>query len=166
MKNTKKTIGLIILTNTEKAVLQVRGDFNVEKDEKETYQGASQLTVHGSIAKNESEIDALLRETKEELGEEFANLVQGRSLDLIELNKTENENMSVTNFGFRIVEKDLEKIKINERTRASIRLISKDEISDIRELKPSDRESDIDKNEIAMFPDDIKAIKLAFEKLV
>jgi hypothetical protein len=162
----KKTVGLLALTNTGKATLQVRGNFNVEKNEPETYTGATQLTIHGSLKENEREIDALLRETREELGKEFANLVQGRSLDLIELNKVENKNFLITNFGLRIDENDLKKIKIDERTGTSIRLISKNEISKIRELKPSERLSGVkNKNDIAMFPDDIEAVRLAFEKL-
>lgn len=166
----KKDIGLIVLVDTQErglvAVLQVRGNFNVEKNEQETYVGASQLTAHGGINEGESKIDALLRETREELGEEFANLIQGRTLDLKELNRVENENMSVVNFGLTVAKQDLEKIKIDERTGGSIRLVTKDEIDNIRELKASDRlNSIIDKNEIAMFPDDIGAVKLAFEKL-
>lgn len=160
MKIMKKTVGLILITNTGKAVLQVRGNFNIERNEPETYADATQLTVHGSIEKNESEIDALLRETREELGKEFANLVQGKALELREINRVENEEISVVNFGLSIAEKDLEKIK-----GAKMRPISKNEIANIRELKPSDREKSIDKNEIAMFPDDIEAVKLAFEKL-
>mgnify|MGYP000639802521 CR=1 FL=1 len=157
----KKTVGLIVLANTQDrglvAVLQVRGDFNTEKNNEETYRGACQLTVHGSINEGESEIDALLRETREELGEEFTNLVQGSPL--YELNRIENEDISVTNLGFRIAEEDLEKIK-----NAKIRLISKEDVNNICELKPSDRECGVDENDIAMFKDDIEAVKLAFEK--
>lgn len=166
----KKTVGLIVLANIQDhglvAALQVRGDFNSEKDNQETYRGASQLTLHGSINEGETEKEALLREAKEELGEEFANLIQGKALDLEELNRTEDEKISVINFSFRIAEKDLDKIKINERTGASIRLIVKDEIKNIRELKLTEKLNGIEnKNDIAMFPDDIEAVKLAFEKI-
>jgi hypothetical protein len=166
----KRTVGFIILTNIPDpvgtvAILQTRGKFNYEKRSSETYAGATQISVHGSIEGDESEFEALVRETREELGEEFANLVQGRSLDLIKLNGIENENISIVNFDFRIAEKDLEKIKLDERTVAKIRLITKNDIVNIRELKPSERLTGIDKNEIAMFPDDIEAVKLAFEKL-
>lgn len=159
----KKTVGLIVITDTEKAALQVRGNFNFEKNSPETYRGAYQLTTHGSVGKGETEKDALLREIKEELGEEFANLVHGSTLE--EINRVENKKISVANFGLRIAEKGLKKIKIDERTGASIKLISKDKINNIRELKPSDREKGVNKNEIAMFSDDIEAVKLAFEKL-
>ncbi len=153
----KKTVGLILITDTGKAVLQVRG-FNTEKNEQETYRGANQLTVHGNIKKGETEREALLRETKEELGGEFAKLLQYQTLE--ELNKIKNDKISVTNFGFRITEKDLETIKD-----AKIRLISKDDIVNIRKLKMSDRLSGIaSADEIAMFSDDIEALKLAFEK--
>lgn len=159
----KKTVGLILITNTGKAVLQTRGNFNIEKNKLETYIGASQLTVHGSVEGNETEKEALLRETKEEFGKEFANLVQ--ELPLEEINRVENKNIAVANFGFRIAEEDLKKIKIDKRTGASIRLISKDEISKICELKLSERLSGVEnKNDIAMFPDDIQAVRLAFEK--
>ncbi|MBL7045177.1 MAG: NUDIX hydrolase [Parcubacteria group bacterium] len=155
--NKKKTVGLIAITNTGKAVLQVRGDFNMEKNNVETYRSATQLTVHGSIEDNETEKDALLREAKEELGEEFANLVQGSPL--YQLNKIKNEKISVINFGIRIAEKDLDKIK-----GVKIRLVSKDEIDNIKELKLSDRLTGVDENEIVMFRDDIEAMKLVFEK--
>jgi len=158
----KKTVGLIVLTNTGKAVLQMRGDFNIEKNQPETYKGATQLTAHGSVKEGESEKDALLRETKEELGGKFVNIIQG--LPLEEINKIENENIIVTNFGTIVSERALKKIEINPSTGGSIRLISKSDVDNIHELKAEDRESGVLNDEIAMFPDDIEAVKLAFEK--
>src|SRR3989338_7023011 len=136
----------------------MRGGFNTEKNKPETYKNASQLTVHGGINKKENEIEALLRETKEELGAKFAKI--------IELNKKKNDKISVVNFGLILTKIDLDKIKINKQTGGSLRLISKNEIRNIRELKPSEKTNGIaDKNEIVMFSDDIEAVKLAFEKL-
>lgn len=171
MKNIKKTVGLIVLTNTTEkgltAVLQVRGSFNTEKNNEETYSGASQLTVHGSINEGESETDTLLRETREELGEEFAEIIEvelNKGLTFVELNKVENENISIANFGVIIDESALKEIELNSSTGGSIRLISKSDVDNIRELKKADRENGIAKDEIVMFPDNIEAVKLAFEK--
>lgn len=167
----KRTVGLIVLTNTADkglvAVLQVRGDFNTEKNNEETYKGACQITVHGSIKEGESETDTLLRETREELGEEFAEIVEvelNKDQNFVELNRIENENISVANFGTIVDESALKEIEINSSTGGGIRLISKSDVENIRELKPEDRENGVAKDEIVMFPDDIEAVKLAFEK--
>ena len=167
----KKTVGLIVLANTQEkglvAVLQVRGNFNTEKNNKETYNGACQLTVHGSMNDGESETDTLLRETREELGEDFAEILESElniHKNFIDLNKIENENMSVANFGTMVKESALKEIEINQSTGGSIRLISKDDIGNIRELTPEDRENGIADDETVMFPDDIEAVKLTFEK--
>lgn len=167
----KRTVGLIVLTNTTDkglvAVLQVRGNINVEKDNQETYRGASQITVHGSINEGEKETDTLLRETREELGEDFAEIVEAelnKDQNFVELNKIENENISVANFGTIVDESALEEIEVNVNTGGSIRLISKSDVENIRELKPEDREDGVGEDEIVMFPDDIEAVKLAFEK--
>lgn len=167
----KKTVGLIVLVNTQTrglvAVLQVRGNINVEKNNQETYKGACQLTVHGSINDGETQTDTLLRETREELGEEFAEIVEvelNKDQNFIELNRIENENISVANFGAIVSENALKEIEINPSTGGSIKLISKSDVNKIRELKPEDRETGVAEDEVAMFPDDIEAIRLAFEK--
>lgn len=163
----KKTVGLIAITDTKKAVLQVRGNSNTEKNEQETYRGAYQLTVHGSINEGESEKDALLRETREELGGKFAEIVGtefNKDQNFVELNRIEKENISVANFGVIIDEAVLKEIELNSSTGGSIKLISKSDVGNIRELKTSDRERGIAENEIVMFPDNIEAVKLAFEK--
>ncbi|OGD66261.1 hypothetical protein A2Z61_01085 [Candidatus Campbellbacteria bacterium RIFCSPLOWO2_02_35_12] len=170
MKKTKKTIGLIIIFKDKEkcftAALQMRGGFNTEKNKPETYKNASQLTVHGGINKKENEIEALLRETKEELGAKFAKIIELNKNKLIEVNRIKNDKISVVNFGLILTKIDLDKIKINKQTGGSLRLISKNEIRNIRELKPSEKTNGIaDKNEIVMFSDDIEAVKLAFEKL-
>ncbi|PIT96659.1 hypothetical protein COT82_01985 [Candidatus Campbellbacteria bacterium CG10_big_fil_rev_8_21_14_0_10_35_52] len=170
MKKIRKTIGLIVMfKNKEKrfiAALQTRGNFNTEKNKQETYKSASQLTVHGGINEKESEINALLRETKEELGKKFAKIIELNKNKIIKLNRVKNDKISAVNFGLMLAEIDLDKIKINKQTDGSLRLISKNEISNIRELKPSDKTNGIaNKNEIAMFFDDIETVKLAFKKL-
>ncbi len=167
----KKTVGLIVLANIQEkgltAVLQVRGDFNTEKNNEETYKGACQITVHGSMNNGETEMDTLLRETREELGEEFAEIVEAelnKDQNFVELNKIENENIVVTNFGTIVNEDALKEIELNSSTGGSIRLISKSDVDNIRELKSEDREAGVASDEIAMFPDDIEAVRMAFEK--
>lgn len=167
----KRTVGLIVLTNTADrgltAVLQVRGDFNTEKNNKETYKSACQITVHGSMNEGESEVDTLLRETREELGEGFAEIVEAelnKDENFVELNRIENENISVANFGTIVDESALKEIEVNEATGGSIKLIAKTDVENIRELKSEDREGGVAEDEIVMFPDDIEAVKLAFEK--
>lgn len=172
MKKIKNTVGLIVLINSPKnmlkAVLQVRGNFNTETNKKETCEGASQLTAHGSVDGGESETTALLREVKEELGKDFANIIKSKlnNNELTKLNKIKNKKISIVNFGCIINRNELKKIKLNSQTGASLRFISKDEIKNIYKLKFSEKLNDIaDKNDVAMFPDDIKTLKIAFKKL-
>lgn len=172
MKKTKKTVGLITIIkypkNIFKAILQIRGSLNTEKNKNETYAGVSQLTVHGSIEGKESETDALLRETKEELGKNFADIIKSKlnNDELVKLNKIKNEKISIVNFGCIINKNEAKKIKLNSQTGASLRFVSKDEIKNICKLKLSEKLNGItNKNDIAMFPDDIETLKIVFQKL-
>ncbi|HJO89638.1 MAG: NUDIX domain-containing protein [Candidatus Pacebacteria bacterium] len=166
----KKTIGLIILTNIPDpvgavAILQTRGKFNYEKRTPETYTSAMQISVHGSIEEDESEFEALIRETKEELGEEIAQEIEGRYGELIELNRIEKDSLSNVNFGIVLPHEFLQKVKLHPSS-GGLKLLPKEKVEEITELKKSDREHGIqDGKKIAMFPDDIEAVKLAFEKL-
>lgn len=163
----KKTVGFIALANTKDgglvAALQVRGNYNIEKDNQETYNGACQITVHGSIAEEENQIDALMRETREELGEEFAEIIESKKDELVEINRIENENIAVVNYAIVVDGSDLDKIELDESTGGYIKLITKDDVENICELKPSDRSGGIKtESKIAMFPDDVEAVRLAF----
>lgn len=165
----KKTVGLIILTNIpgpvgKVAILQTRGKFNYEKRQPETYIGATQISVHGSIEENESEYEALVRETKEEFGTEIAAEIENKKDELVELNKAENNAVLNVNFGIVLPNECLQKIKLHPSS-GGLKLLPIEKIGSISELKTSDRGKVIDGKTIAMFPDDIEALKLAFEKL-
>ncbi|MFQ5661683.1 MAG: hypothetical protein ACE5F2_00310 [Candidatus Paceibacteria bacterium] len=168
--NKKKTVGLIILTNIPDpvgtvAILQTRGKFNYEKRQPETYTGATQISVHGSLNENEGEFEALEREAREELGDEIAQAIESKKDKLIELNRVEKDNLLNVNFGIVLPHEYLQKVKLHPSS-GGLKLLPKSKIKEISELKESDRESGIqDGKQIAMFPDDIEAVKIAFEKL-
>lgn len=167
----KKTVGLIILTNIPDpvgtvAILQTRGKFNYEKRQPETYTGATQISVHGSIEENESEFEALIRETKEELGSEIAEEIKTQKDNLIELNRIEKDNLSNVNFGIMLPHEFVQKVKLHPSS-GGLKLLPKSKVEEIEELKESDREHGIENGKaVAMFQDDIEAVKLAFEKLI
>lgn len=156
--NTPDSVGTV-------AILQTRGKFNYEKRTSETYTGATQITVHGSIKENEEESEALVREVKEELGYEVGQEIESRKNELIELNRIEKDGLANVNFGIILPHEYLQKVKLPPSS-GGLKLLPKEKIEEISVLKKSDREHGIqDGKVIAMFPDDIEAVRLAFEKL-
>lgn len=80
----RKGVGLLVITKNEKgerlAVLQVRGSYNSEENRPQHYAGGCQVTVYGGIEEGETEQGALIREAREELGEEFSKLITNAKL--------------------------------------------------------------------------------------
>jgi len=78
---TDKSVGLIVLTEIPElgmvALLRERGYLNLEKMAPESWPGLCQVTVHGRLEDDETFFDALLRETCEELGQDFAFYLSG-----------------------------------------------------------------------------------------
>ncbi|KKP87324.1 MAG: hypothetical protein UR90_C0009G0005 [Parcubacteria group bacterium GW2011_GWC1_35_8] len=170
----KKSVGIQLLGKNVDgklvAILQVRAKWNAEKNAPETYAGSCQVTVHGRLEEGEDFLQALLREVKEELGEEIVPAIKKLSENnkLIELVNLEMPEKHVITYGGIVEEVILKQLLNKEKTKSfgGFRIIARNEIRKIVDIKISDRIVGItDKNIIAMFPDEKEAVQLAFKKL-
>ena len=170
----KKGVGALFLSKNTKeetvAILQIRGKWNTEKNAPESWPGACQTTVHGGLKEGEDFIQALLRETAEELGDEIVPVIQLllETKKLKELiNKDTPERQDIV-YG-AIVEKDVLATLLNKKKSSffgGFKLVRRDNINQIVDLKKYDRITGVtDADIIAMFPDEKEAVRLAFEKL-
>jgi len=169
----KKVVGLLCLTElpAEKggelaAILQVRGDYNHEREGPESFAGGCQVTVNGSKMKNESDQDAILREAKEELGETFSlELWTNPDLDEIRfINRKETDRVVVVNYVLKIPYNFLENIELGQSV-GGVRFLKQSELAKVQELDAFDRDVGVtDDNVIALFTDQIEALRKAFEE--
>lgn len=165
----KRSAGLVVLTNISSygglvAVLQVRGDFNHEKMAPESFPGACQITAHGKCEGGESVRDGLLREIREELGDEFANLISVNFNERNELNRVETEDKLVVNYGVVLPPDFLKNLQLTASS-GGIRFIREDQLDCVANLKTFDKVVGVkDRSVTAMFGDEVDALRLAFEK--
>ncbi len=170
----KKAVGIQLLgknTNGELvAILQVRAKWNTEKNAPESWPGACQVTVHGKLEKGEDFMQALLREVAEELDEEIASIVQKLSKDgkLKELINYDISEKQIITYGAIVSEDVLQTLVKKEKSDSfgGFRIIKRDEVEKIVDIQKFDKTLGvIDKNVIAMFPDEKEIVRLAFKKL-
>ncbi len=170
----KKSVGVQFLCKNKRgelvAILQVRAGWNAEKNTPESYPGACQVTAHGKLELGEDFTQALLREVKEELGEEaYANIKKipetGKLTELVHENKPEKE---IITYGVIIDDDTLKKLISRQKNKSfgGFKIIRASDISKIVDIKTINKEVGVtDETTIAMFPDDKEAVRIAFEKL-
>mgnify|MGYP001560009719 FL=1 len=165
----KRSVGLLIMTRIKGelvAVLQRRGEFNHEKMEPETWPGACQITTHGQINECEDVWHALKRELGEELGERTKKFFDIASDHIEILNKIASGDKEVTTAGIFVADAKelLETIQLNASS-GGLRILQKDELNRIQNiLLGYIKEKGIElRSTIVMFPDEIVAVKKAFE---
>lgn len=156
------------------AILQKRGDFNHEKMEPESWPGACQLTAHGKCEENESMIDALIREVQEELeGPDipfervrgFGMIIKFEADKLTELNRVESETSEVVNYGVRVANSLIPMFRLSPST-GGLRLVHRVELASVIDVRSFDKIAGVPlRATIAMFPDELDAVKIAFEKV-
>lgn len=164
----KKAVGLVVLTRINggplKAVLQVRGKFNHEKMGPESFPGACQVTVHGGLEKDETFKDALLRETRQEVGNNANRLLEKNIKNLREVARVETPKKLVVTYGAILPPDFLAKMKLNVST-GGIRLVGHKELDNLIELTDKEKTAGVPDDLVAMFPDEIEAVRKAFEVL-
>lgn len=176
-----KSVGLVVVTQIDGqlvAVLQRRGMAGIErlgtgKPLGQSYAYGCQVTAHGKLEVGESFPGAFTREIREELGTEFAAAVNGY------LVATGNAAMcflvrdeDVHTYGLWLSDpKLLQLIRLHVDS-GGIVLVSMDgdrannvfALADIREFQATGKEHGVSGvTDIAMFPDEIQAVKLALE---
>lgn len=156
-----RIVSLVVVVNSgeqKMALLQRRDRVNKETGQLETYPGAYQVTVAGRAGPGEPPKVAILRELKEELGENIAKRLEPR---IIELGRTKSG--SRTRIVFK-AETDAEFLKVKEirlhLISGKLRALRPDAVSEIKTLKLKDRKNGISKSgDIAMFPDEKQALQ-------
>jgi hypothetical protein len=165
----KKSVGLILMSwvpqkdGSKKlvAILQRRGIWDFERMDKETFPGCYQVTFHGGLEEDETFLDTLKRESEEELGKEFSkkNHLNKNLKELFHKNETEKE---VITFGALIPFEQISLIRLGMST-GGLDLVEEKQVKKIINISPEFREVGAPSSVIAMFPDEIEALKKAFE---
>ena len=174
MVTKKKSVGVQLLsknTNGELvAILQVRAKWNAEKNAPESWPGACQVTAHGKLEEGEDFLQALLREVKEELGEEIVPIIKrlSDSGELKELSNYDTPEKQIITYGAIVVEDVLKTLLEKEKTDSfgGFKLIKYNEVEKILDIQKFDKTIGVaEENIIAMFLDEAETVKIAFKKL-
>ncbi len=161
-KEIRQGVGLLVVTEIPKrgkvVALQTRGLFNHEENRPQYYAGGCQVTVYGGINPNESILEALFRETKEELGAEVAKILRPQKLIKVAEFKRKNERGEI--YAVKINSSFLEKIRLGPDS-GGIRLVTAADLKDSQDL--SKFKSGVPPKILAVFPDTLGAVKKALE---
>lgn len=125
---------------------------------KETWPGACQVSVHGGLENEDDFEQALFRETNEEMPGLIVD-----PIGLTELYHEKNDKKETITYGF-VSEKNLQELLLSFNLHSctgGLKIITKDELSSIQELKDEDKLGVTD-GSIKMFLDEIKALEEGF----
>lgn len=159
-------VGLLVIVkvgNEGMAVLQRRGEFNHEKMGPESWPGGCQVTVLGGGRAGETPLQAMWREISEELGERVTDFMLLRNF-LVKLLDKEEGNQQKKIFG--VIESNylLTIIRLHPSTGGLV-LLPESKVEEIQDLTQFDKKEGVtDRKVIAMFPDEIEAVRKAFEQ--
>jgi hypothetical protein len=166
---------MLRLKSGEKAaLLHVRGSIDPETGKSESFAGATQVTVHGNAIGHEPLSAALHRESAEELGEMLLASGENMSVDeglLLHL----PEHLQILSYRNSPAEKVVTLgglIKNPEMIRrlwpmlqsGQLRLLRESQLPQVRTIGPDYREKHIPAGVVAMFPDELEALKKAFSE--
>ena len=130
----------------------------------ETRPGGCQVTVHGNLEAGESFVDGLRRELTEELGIRFQRAIFNRSLEDLELLVDDDHpDKEVVTYGMVVGPEVLSLVCFGPST-GGFDFVTCNGVDNIRNLKEFDSKIGVtDLTIVAMFPDEIIAVRKAFE---
>lgn len=166
----KVSVGLVVLTDVPDmggrvAVLQRRGEFNHEKMKPESFPGACQVTAHGKVEEGENRFEALGREFIEELGKAVGDLIFRLGASPVELSRIVTEEKEAVTYGALFPATFLQSVKLNPSSGGLV-LLTEDKVDSIQDLGSFDKKEGVtDRRVIAMFPDEIEAVRQAFAQI-
>lgn len=141
------------------AVLQRRGEFSHDKMGLESYPGACQVTIHGAVEGSESVFEAIYRESSEELGVGITVVAFPKEV----LSLINDEKKKIVTYGLLQPPELLKGIRLGPSS-GGLGLLTESEVDKIVDLRKFDKQTGvIDRTIVAMFPDEIEAVKKAFE---
>ncbi len=167
----KRSVGLLVAVRLEGELyiaLQRRGKWKWKKGklEKESYPGGCQVLAHGGLEDGEDFLAALMREMREELGIRFRDVVlhEHDRGNVQLLHSIQTEEQEVQTFGLQMEPYLLEVIQFHAGT-GGLELVTRHH--HLRNLKDpcfSKQYGVTDREIYALFPDEIEAVKKAFER--
>jgi 8-oxo-dGTP pyrophosphatase MutT (NUDIX family) len=165
-----RSTGIVLLTDLGdgimRAILQKRGEYDFEKMRPESWPGGTQVTVNGGIDESEEPLQALIREVSEELGRTFVphihDLIDSGNLKEL-IRYDDGQGFFRIFYGGVIDKKCLKDLALAPATGGLI-FITKEEIPTLKNIRDFDRTKGIsDRTTHALFPEDIEAVKKAFD---
>ena len=151
------------------ALLSKRGVWNDEKNDFESWPGAYQLTAHGKAEEGEDVKANLERKVNEELGILASKIIFKNGWSKIkELNRKEKTDKIVANFAVWCNSPEILEIITPERTSGGIyavrRYAFESRVVDITNFDKKIGVPARNRTAIAMFPDEIEAVRKAFDE--
>jgi len=165
----KKSVGLILVMRLSEnsvpmLILQRRGRWNTEKCAPESYPGCCQVTVHGGLKEDESFLEALSRESREELGRAFT-VTYEKDVHLIRLVEVRNDKKEVITYGGIVMPERLRLVQLGPDS-GGFDPITMEEALQIVPITDEMKIIGPPPGVRAMFPDEIEAVGKAFEFLL
>ena len=166
-----RAVGIIFMTMIPAiseevfAILQRRGRWNYERAfGPESWPGICQVSAHGRVREGEHLFNALHRECEEELGSYAADLVSRNKNDIVKVGDHKTKDKEVTTYALKIRWTDLNRMKINPSS-AGLEFVSASQLPKVIDApKHFKKETGVaDIRTIAMFPNEIEALKKAFQ---
>lgn len=164
----RRSVGLILMTKKKQvngelvtaAILQRRGRWDTENDHPETYPDCCQVTVHGKIHREEIPLEALFRESCEELGTEFTRTCE-KNISVSRLVEVKDEHQEVITYGGTIISSFLKIAQLGPSS-GGFDLVTEEEVEKIIPITPQMKHTGPPAGVRAMFQDEIDSVKKAF----
>ena len=134
-----------------------------KKMSKESYPGCCQVSVHGGLKDGESFYVGLIRESSEELGDEFTQASQ-KDIPLTELFRELTNEKEVRTYGAFIPTERLSMVRLGPDS-GGLELVHGDNFfnGQVQEITEDMKLNGPPHGVIALFPDEIQAVKKALE---
>lgn len=161
----KRVAGLLVLSRDADgpfALLQRRGDWDYERNQRESFPGGCQATASGGMEPEDADaFDAMSRETRQELGDAFADLVLAAPPAPLSTWSSEERKRHATFFVATVPEEWLPQIRLHPSSGGLVRIRQNTKIADL--FWRSSRDAGIaNRYVIAAFEEVIQAVETAF----
>jgi hypothetical protein len=157
-------------------VLQIRGEENHETGWPESYPGVCQPMVHGKVESGETELEALQREIKQEVGDNFFRLLDTDNVQVytsdcapavgkvVETNRKQKPEKLIIHYAVEVPPHQINLIRFNAST-GGLRYLRERNLIRVQDVNHHGyhKATGVESHSITvMFDDDFEAAKTAF----